>query len=172
MTRVNLAPKIGLEHTAVNAYIMHTFRYCLCRWFLRRDASRRSRNFWWSRKYSWCLYSWEMLTITYYAKFVFKTRFEPLFYIHYTCISYLDHILVIYVEYEADNTSYYDKYFSIIFADWGSHTPHFLWACLSLCFRLCFLLTCDLADDLRICFTFLLLFISCFRIIHHTRLPS
>ena len=36
----------------------------------------------------------------------------------------LDHILVIYVEYEADNTSYYDKYFSIIFADWGSHSSH------------------------------------------------
>ena len=84
----------------------------------------------------------------------------------------LDHILVIYVEYEADNTSYYDKYFSIIFADWGSHTPHFLWACLSLCFRLCFLLTCDLADDLRFCFALFILFISCFRIIHHTRLLS
>ena len=80
--------------------------------------------------------------------------------------------LVIYVEYEADNTSYYDKYFSIIFADWGRHIPHFLWGCLSLCFRLCFLLTCDLADDLRFCFALFILFISCFRIIHHTSLLS
>ena len=50
------------------------YYYDLCRWFLRRDASRRSRNSWCFRKYSWCLYSWEMLTITYHAKFVFNTR--------------------------------------------------------------------------------------------------
>ena len=36
---------------------------------------------------------------------------------------------------------------------------------LPLNFRLCFFSTCDLEDSLRFCFDFLLLFISCFRII-------
>jgi len=58
-----------------------------------------------------------MLTIIYHTKFVFNIRFEP-------PNATQAHILVIYVEYEADNTSYYDKYFSIIFANWGSHSSH------------------------------------------------